>query len=49
MSIKYPSDSDLRRLLRFEPNSGAIWLGGRKGLAIITSCSRRTVLVGDRS
>lgn len=25
-SLNYPSDSDLRRLLRFEPHSGAIWL-----------------------
>jgi len=32
MSYKYPPDSDLRRLLRFEPNSGAIWLGERRML-----------------
>jgi DNA-binding NtrC family response regulator len=36
MSIKYPSDSDLRRLLRFEPNSGAIWLGDRRMLLMHT-------------
>ncbi|MEO8117770.1 MAG: sigma 54-interacting transcriptional regulator [Rhodoferax sp.] len=29
-NFKYPSDSDLRRLLRFEPDSGAIWLGDRR-------------------
>lgn len=28
--FKYPPDSDLRRLLRFEPDSGAIWLGDRR-------------------
>ncbi|MBP8135157.1 MAG: sigma 54-interacting transcriptional regulator [Rhodoferax sp.] len=30
MPIKYPPDSDLRRLLRFETDSGAIWLGDRR-------------------
>lgn len=30
MSFKYPPDKDLRRLLRFEPDSGAIWLGDRR-------------------
>ncbi|MDO8449976.1 MAG: sigma 54-interacting transcriptional regulator [Rhodoferax sp.] len=30
MNLKYPPDSDLRRLLRFEPDSGAIWLGDRR-------------------
>ena len=30
MKFKYPPDSDLRRLLRFEPDSGAIWLGDRR-------------------
>ena len=30
MTLKYPPDSDLRRLLRFEPDSGAIWLGDRR-------------------
>jgi DNA-binding NtrC family response regulator len=29
-NFKYPPDSDLRRLLRFEPDSGAIWLGDRR-------------------
>ncbi|WP_114969341.1 sigma 54-interacting transcriptional regulator [Rhodoferax ferrireducens] len=27
MSLKYPPNDDLRRLLRFEPESGGIWLG----------------------
>jgi hypothetical protein len=30
MSLKYPPNDDLRRLLRFEPDSGAIWLGERR-------------------
>ena len=30
LNFKYPPDSDLRRLLRFEPDSGAIWLGDRR-------------------
>ena len=30
MSIKYPPNDDLRRLLRFEPDSGSIWLGDRR-------------------
>ena len=30
MSFKYPPNDDLRRLLRFEPDSGAIWLGDRR-------------------
>ena len=30
MTLKYPPDSDLRRLLRFEPDSGAIWMGDRR-------------------
>lgn len=29
-SLTYPPDQDLRRLLRFEPDSGAIWLGERR-------------------
>ncbi|MBA4256806.1 MAG: sigma-54-dependent Fis family transcriptional regulator [Polaromonas sp.] len=28
--LKYPSDSDLRRLLRFDAEDGAIWLGDRR-------------------
>ncbi|MDI1246036.1 MAG: sigma-54-dependent Fis family transcriptional regulator [Rhodoferax sp.] len=30
MSLKFPPNDDLRRLLRFEPDSGAIWLGDRR-------------------
>jgi DNA-binding NtrC family response regulator len=30
MPFKYPPDSDLRRLLRFDTDSGAIWLGDRR-------------------
>ena len=30
MSFKFPPNDDLRRLLRFEPDSGAIWLGDRR-------------------
>ena len=30
MHFKYPPNEDLRRLLRFEPDSGAIWLGDRR-------------------
>ena len=37
MSLKYPPDSDLRRLLRFEPDSGAICLGDRRMLLMHTS------------
>ncbi len=37
MSLKYPSDSDLRRLLRFEPESGAIWLGDRRMVLMHTN------------
>ena len=37
MSFKYPPDSDLRRLLRFEPDSGAIWLGDRRMVLMHTS------------
>lgn len=36
-NIKYPPDSDLRRLLRFEPDSGAIWLGDRRMVLMHTS------------
>ena len=28
--FKYPPDDDLRRLLRFEPESGSIWMGDRR-------------------
>jgi DNA-binding NtrC family response regulator len=37
MSLKYPQDSDLRRLLRFEPDSGAIWLGDRRMVLMHTA------------
>lgn len=33
----YPPDSDLRRLLRFEPDSGAIWLGERRMVLMHTA------------
>ena len=35
--FKYPPDRDLRRLLRFEPDSGAIWLGDRRMVLMHTS------------
>jgi DNA-binding NtrC family response regulator len=34
--LKYPSDLDLRRLLRFVPNEGAIWLGERRMVLLHT-------------
>lgn len=37
LNLKYPSDSDLRRLLRFEPDSGSIWLGDRRMVLIHTA------------
>lgn len=37
MSLKYPSDSDLRRLLRFDTDSGAIWLGDRRMVLMHTN------------
>ena len=37
MSFKYPPDRDLRRLLRFEPDSGAIWLGDRRMVLMHTN------------
>ena len=37
MNLKYPSDSDLRRLLRFEPDSGSIWLGERRMVLMHTA------------
>ncbi len=36
-NLKYPPDSDLRRLLRFEPDSGAIWLGDRRMVLMHTT------------
>jgi DNA-binding NtrC family response regulator len=35
--LQYPSDADLRRLLRFEPHSGAIWLGERRMVLLHTA------------
>ena len=35
--FKYPPDQDLRRLLRFEPGSGAIWLGDRRMVLMHTA------------
>jgi DNA-binding NtrC family response regulator len=35
--FKYPSDADLRRLLRFAPDSGAIWLGDRRMVLLHTA------------
>jgi DNA-binding NtrC family response regulator/predicted hydrocarbon binding protein len=35
--LKYPSDADLRRLLRFAPDSGAIWLGDRRMVLLHTA------------
>lgn len=35
--FKYPPDQDLRRLLRFEPDSGAIWLGDTRMALMHTS------------
>jgi len=37
LNFKYPSDSDLRRLLRFEPDSGSIWLGERRMVLMHTA------------
>jgi DNA-binding NtrC family response regulator len=36
-NYKYPPDSDLRRLLRFEPASGSIWLGDRRMVLMHTA------------
>jgi DNA-binding NtrC family response regulator len=36
-SFKYPPDNDLRRLLRFEPDSGTIWLGDTRMVLMHTS------------
>ena len=35
--LTYPPDADLRRLLRFEPDSGAIWLGERRMVLLHTA------------
>lgn len=36
-SLAYPPDKDLRRLLRFEAESGAIWLGERRMVLLHTA------------
>lgn len=36
-SFHYPPGADLRKLLRFEPESGAIWLGERRMLLVHTA------------
>ncbi len=36
-TLTYPPDADLRRLLRFEPDSGAIWMGERRMLLLHTA------------
>ncbi|MBW8470812.1 MAG: sigma 54-interacting transcriptional regulator [Thiobacillus sp.] len=35
--MNYPPDADLRKLLRFEPDSGAIWLGERRMVLLHTA------------
>jgi len=35
--LNYPPDADLRKLLRFEPDSGAIWLGERRMVLLHTA------------
>ena len=35
--LNYPSDTDLRRLLRFTPDSGSIWLGDRRMVLLHTA------------
>ncbi len=35
--LTYPPDSDLRRLLRFEPGTGSIWLGERRMVLLHTA------------
>ena len=35
--LKYPPDADLRRLLRFAPDEGAIWLGERRMVLLHTA------------
>ncbi|MEZ5664249.1 MAG: sigma 54-interacting transcriptional regulator [Burkholderiaceae bacterium] len=36
-NLTYPPDKDLRQLLRFEPDSGAIWLGERRMVLLHTA------------
>jgi DNA-binding NtrC family response regulator len=35
--LRYPSDADLRRLLRFAPDNGVIWLGERRMVLLHTA------------
>ncbi|MBN8507657.1 MAG: sigma 54-interacting transcriptional regulator [Burkholderiales bacterium] len=47
--LKYPPDADLRRLLRFTPDSGAIWLGDRRMVLLHTAAlsALRQDLIGS--
>jgi DNA-binding NtrC family response regulator len=47
--LKYPPDADLRRLLRFTPGSGAIWLGDRRMVLLHTAAlaALRQDLIGS--
>ncbi|HUN90968.1 MAG TPA: sigma 54-interacting transcriptional regulator [Burkholderiaceae bacterium] len=47
--LKYPPDDDLRRLLRFSPDDGAIWLGDRRMVLLHSAAlaSLRQDLVGS--
>ena len=47
--LRYPPDADLRRLLRFMPDSGAIWLGDRRMLLLHTAglAALRQDLIGS--
>jgi DNA-binding NtrC family response regulator len=48
-NLKYPPDADLRRLLRFAPDSGAIWLGDRRMALLHTAAlaALRQDLIGS--
>ncbi|MDE2371212.1 MAG: sigma 54-interacting transcriptional regulator [Burkholderiales bacterium] len=37
MNLTYPPDADLRRLLRFSPDEGSIWLGDRRMVLLHTA------------
>ncbi|HMO47770.1 MAG TPA: sigma 54-interacting transcriptional regulator [Rubrivivax sp.] len=47
--LKYPPDADLRRLLRFTPDNGAIWLGERRMVLLHTAAltALRQDLIGS--
>jgi len=47
--LKYPPDADLRHLLRFTPDSGAIWLGDRRMVLLHTAAlaALRQDLIGS--